>query len=233
MSIAIVNRTVPRARARALEIGASAHGYEALPQLLASADLLISAVGSGRPAVDAREVQAALGRNGRSLLIIDIGVPPDVDPDVRRIPGVTLYELGDLRQIVDENIGSRRSAIPAVESIVAAHARDYMRWYQSRAAVPLIANLRRRADEIRVAELEKLFARNPDLGERQREAIRATSVSIINKLLHVPLTRLRETVAEQPDVASEAALLEELFDLAHIEEQIGRQFTAALRPPAP
>ena len=232
--IAVVNRTQARADALAGEIGGRPHQPSDLPQLLARADLVFSAVGSGSHVMTADEVGAAMhARGGRTLTIVDVAAPRDFDPAVASIPGVELRELADLRQIVDENLGGRRAAIPAVESIVQALAGEYMRWYQSRAAVPLIAGLRKRAEQIRVIEIEKLFARHPELEEYQRAAIEATSISIINKLLHEPLTRLRETVADTPESADAAEILGKLFDLAGIEEQIERQFSATLAPPAP
>jgi glutamyl-tRNA reductase len=231
-NIAIVNRTLSRAQTLAGELGAAAHQVEDLTRLLGAADLAISAVGSGSYMITAQSMRAHSVRHSRPLLIVDIAAPRDVDPEVASIGGITLYELADLRQIVDENLGGRRAAMPAVESIVATLAREFMRWYQSRAAVPLIAGLRRRAEEIRVGEIEKLFARYPDLEEHQRSAINQASVAIINKLLHGPVTRLRETVADTTDTDDAAEILGRLFDLALIEKQIERQFSASLTPPA-
>lgn len=231
--IAIVNRTLSRAQTLAEEIGAVARPFADATALVAQADLAISAVGSGPYIVTADELRERMRtRSSRPLLIVDIAAPHDVDPAVASIDGVTLHELSDLRQVVEENLGSRRAAIPQVESIVESLAADYMRWYQSRAAVPLIAGLRKRAEQIRAGEIEKLFARHPELDEQQRAAIVQTSVSIINKLLHVPVTRLRESVAETAESSDAAQVLGKLFDLAGIEEQIERQFTASLTPPA-
>ena len=230
--ITIVNRTLSRAQAVANEVGGTAHPLEDLERVLSDADLAVSAVGSGKYIVSARMLQTGmLGRTSRPLLIVDIGAPRDVEPAARSIEGVRLYELADLRQIVDENLGGRRAAIPAAEAIVTSLAREYMRWYQSRAAVPLITSLLKRAEEIRTAEIEKLFARYPELSKDERAAIELASTSIIKKLLHEPLTRLRETVAETPEPADASEILSKLFDLAGIEEQIERQFSATLVPP--
>ena len=228
-AIAIVNRTESRARAVADGIDAQTKRFADLPALLDRADLLICAVGSGCHVVSADDLRAAMVRRaGRPLHIIDIAAPRDVDPAAKGVAGITLDELADLREVVDATIEARRSAVPAAEAIVDEHVRDYLRWYQSRAAVPLIAGLRRRAEAIRLAEIEKLFAKHPELDARQRDAVVAASVSIINKLLHVPLTKLRETIAES---AESHAVVGRLFDLATIEEQIERQFAEALTPP--
>jgi glutamyl-tRNA reductase len=233
-NIAIANRTVPRAQAIAAEIGATAYPLADAGALLAGADLVISAVGRGDFVVTADEMRASMrDRLERPLLVVDIGAPHDVDPAAGAIGGVTLYELADLRQIVEENLGGRRAAIPAATSIVESLAREYLRWYQSRAAVPLIAGLRRRAEQIRLGEIERLFARHPEFDEQQRNAIAQASVSIINKLLHGPVTKLRETIADTSEDVDAAEILGKLFDFARIEQQIERQFSANLVPPAP
>jgi len=232
--IAIVNRTISRAQANAEEIGATALPFAALAAALADADLAISAVGSGAHLVTAAEVEAIMARRPeRPLLIVDIGAPHDVDPRARLVAGVGLFELADLRSVVDENIGARKAAVPAVEAIVEALSREFLRWYQSRAAVPLIARLRTRAERIRTNEIEKLFASRPELDDAQRTAIVQASIGIINKLLHEPLTKLRETAASATQAGDSADALNKLVDLVSMEEQIERQFSTTFSPPAP
>ena len=229
--IAIVNRTLSRAQAIADELGARALPFGALLDALRDADVAISAVGSGDHLITAAELGAIMARrHGRPLLIVDIGAPHDVDPGARAIAGVRVLELADLRNVVDEHLGGRRAAVPDVEAIVDALAHEFLRWYQSRAAVPLIARLRTRAERIRTAEIERLFASRPELDDAQRAAIVQASIGIINRLLHEPLTRLRETAASAQSVASPDAL-GKLVDLASIEEQIERQFSTTFSPP--
>lgn len=229
--IAIVNRTREKAEALAAEVGGEAKNSADLPALLRGADVLISAVGSGDYILSAAVVRAAMeGRAGRPLLVIDVAAPRDVDPAAAAIDGVSVHELQDLRQIVEENLESRRASIPAARAIVDDETRGYLRWYQSRAAVPLIAELRDRAEAIRLAEIDRLFASHPELDSMQRDAVVAASTSIVNRLLHAPLTKLRESM-EVADRVAEADVLEKLLDLAELEGQIERQFAQALRPP--
>ena len=228
----IANRTLSRAARIAAELDAHAHPIEEAAAVAASCDLVMSAVGSGRFILQAGDVRSIMARRAhRALLVVDIAVPRDVEPIAAAVEGVTMYELADMRQIVEENLGARRNAIPAVEAIIDDHAGEFMRWYQSRAAAPLIAGLRTRAEAIRVAEIAKLFDRHPDLDEQQRAAIVATSLSILKKLLHAPTVRLRETAADSAAWDGTSAL-DDLFDLATMEKQIERQFSAALKPPA-
>lgn len=229
--LSIVNRTLARGRAIAAELGANALPLDSLLDALGQADVVVSAVGSGAHLITADALRAiAARRPDRPLLIVDMGVPRDVETAASDVEGVTVFELTDLRNVVEENLGGRRAAVPAVESIVDALAHEFLRWYQSRAAVPLIARLRTRAERIRTGEIERLFASRPELDEAQRAAIVQASIGIINKLLHEPLTKLRETAASaQPDGSPDA--LGKLVDLASIEEQIERQFSTTFSPP--
>jgi glutamyl-tRNA reductase len=230
-SLVIVNRTLRRAEqlARSLHVQVAALG--SLEDLLAHADLVITATGGGASLITAPMARRALAASGRPLLIVDIAVPCDVEPNVAALPGVTMYQIGDLRQVVDETLEVRRAEIPAVEAIVAQGVASYLRWYQSRAAAPLIASLRTKAEAIRQTEIDKLFSRLPELDERQRALIAGASVSILNRLLHAPVTRLRENAAlgAQP-VRSD--LGDQLVDLAGLGELIEAQLAQTLRPPA-
>ena len=228
-SLTIVNRTVRRAEQLARALHANAAPLEALSKVLERADLVITATGGGAAAITAPMVRHALAASRRPMLIVDIAVPCDVEANVAALPGVTVYQIGDLRNVVAETIESRRAEIPAVEAIVARGVAEYLRWYQSRAAAPLIAALREKAEAIRQTEIEKLFARLPELDERQRAIIAGASVSILNRLLHAPVTRLRETVALGS--AAEPDRADQLADLAGLGEQIEAQLAQALRPP--
>ena len=228
--LTIVNRTLRRAEQIARPLKAAAAPLESLSLALEGADLVITATGRGAPMVTAPMVRHALSVHDRPLLIVDIAVPCDVEANVAALPGVTVYQIGDLRNVVAETIESRRAQIPAVEAIVAQGVAAYLRWYQSRAAAPLIASLRKKAEAIRQTEIVKLFARLPELDERQRAIIAGASVSILNRLLHAPVTRLRENAAlgvAAPELVRE----EQPAELAGLGEQIEAQLARTLRPP--
>ena len=228
--LTIVNRTLTRAQRLAASLSAKSASLAALPESLGNADLLITATGGGAHLVTAPMVASALAHNGGRMLVVDIAVPNDVEPNIAALPGVTLYQIGDLREIVDATLDDRKTEIPAVEAIVAERVAGYIRWYQSRAAAPLIATLRTKAEDIRRAELGRLFARLPELDDRQRELIAGMSVSILNRLLHAPMTRLRETAADGTEM-SDADLAARFADLAGLGQQLEAQLSRALRPP--
>jgi glutamyl-tRNA reductase len=229
--LTIANRTLGKARSLAAQLGAAAIDLDALPQALAASDVAISATGAPGYVVDGDVMRRAYGRDqAGGRVIVDIAMPRDVEPEAATLHSVTLYELADLHDIIDGSLGGRRAAIPAVEAIIAAQLREYMRWYQARSAVPLIASLRSKAEQIRAAEIGKLLARLPELDERQRRLIVAASVTIMNKLLHAPLMRIRETAAAAAQPPGDDQALQRLFDLTRLSDRLERELSAKILP---
>jgi glutamyl-tRNA reductase len=229
-SVKIVNRTLRRAQNLAKQIGATATDLDNLPLSLAHCDLVITAVGSGKFLITEQMLRTALvGRAGANLLVVDIGVPRDVEPTAASIPSAVVYTLEDLREVVDLTLEGRREEIPKVETIIAAQVSAYLEWYRARGVAPLIASLRRKAEDIRSGEIKRLFARLPELDDRQREMVIATSVSIINKLLHAPVTKLRESAAERAPL-DEAQLTQTILDLDAFSDRLQRQLDAQTAP---
>jgi glutamyl-tRNA reductase len=224
-SLAVVNRTRTRAHDLVHELG-TGHALE-LPELTAAmrdADIVVTSTGASHFILTPGNVaEAMLARPERPLFIIDIAVPRDVDPDVARIPGVKLVDIDALRNVVDDTLERRREAIPLVEEIIAAHTERFAQWYQSRIAVPVIASLTQKAEMIRAAEVERLFARCPELGERERMLITGASLTIISKLLHSAVTRIRDKAVEnRAEALTHALILDELFDLrTRLDDELG------------
>jgi glutamyl-tRNA reductase len=232
-SLVIANRTLTKAKRLAHEIGADGAGLDDVPALLANVDLVISAVGSGEPQITAHTLRAAVrSRVGRPILIIDVATPRDVEIAAREIDAVTVYELADLQQIVATHLERRRAEVPAVEAIVAGSVRAYMRWYLSRAAAPLIADLRRRAEVVRATEIGKLFASLGHLSTRERELIESASLAIVNRLLHAPVTQLRETIADRSQDVLESDSLQSLLDVDGLHRDLERDLRETLAPVA-
>jgi glutamyl-tRNA reductase len=155
-----------------------------------------------------------LARPERPLFLVDIAVPRDVDPEVTRIAGVGLVDVDGLRDVVDVTLERRREAIPLVEEIIAEHAERFQQWYQSRVAVPVIASLVGKAESIRESELERLFARCPELTERERMLVTGMSLTIVSKLLHSAITKIRDKAVEnRAEALTHAQMLDELFEL--------------------
>jgi glutamyl-tRNA reductase len=215
--IVVLNRSHRRARDVADEIGEAARVAD-LPGLvnaLKEADVVVTSTGASHFIVTPGNVaEAMLARPNRPLFIVDIAVPRDVDPEVTRINGVGLIDVDGLKDLVDVTLEKRREAIPLVEEIIATHVERFAQWYQSRVAVPVISSLMQKAESIRAAELERLLARCPDLSERERSLVTGMSLTIVSKLLHSAIVRIRDKAIEnRAEALTHARMLDELFEL--------------------
>jgi glutamyl-tRNA reductase len=165
------------------------------------------------------------------MVLIDIAVPRDVDPDVARIPGVRIVDIDQLSATVDVTLEHRRRAIPLVEQIIDEHVERFYEWYQARAALPVIASLSQKAEAIRETALERLFARCPNLSARDRAIVTGMSLTIVSKLLHSAIARIREkAVADHDEALAQASVIQELFDLSHALPERTARPEAAFTP---
>lgn len=220
--IVLLNRTHKRAQTVAGELGDIARTAEmpGLVNALKDADVVVTSTGASHFVLTPGNVaEAMLARPARPLFIVDIAVPRDVDPEVARIPGVGVVDVDALKDVVDVTLEKRREAIPLVEEIIAGHVERFQQWYHSRVAVPVIASLTQKAESIREAELEKLFARLPNLTERERTLITGMSLTIVSKLLHSAIVRIRDKAVEnRAEALTHARILDELFELQALSD---------------
>jgi len=189
----VVGRTLERAAELAAALGGRAAPLDTLREELAVADIVISGTGAAGTVIKLPDVEAARGaRRGRPLFLIDIAVPRDVEPQVAKLPGVFLYDLDDLHAVSEANLRERRKEAIAAEALVEREAREFLDWQKSRDAVPLLVELRRRGDEIRRQEIEKVKGRLGPLTKEQEDALESATAAIVNKLLHAPTVALKE-----------------------------------------
>jgi glutamyl-tRNA reductase len=194
--LVVVNRTWERATALAERVGGRALPFEELPRALTEADLLLSSTGAPGVVVEESDLAAAtVGRPERPLLVVDLGMPRNVDPGVGDLPSVTLLDLADLRAFVDSGLDERRKEVVRVRSIVADELARYGADAAARQVAPTVAALRRHAEAVRVGEIERHRARLSDLDEREQEAVEALTRAIVAKLLHDPTVRLKGAAA--------------------------------------
>jgi glutamyl-tRNA reductase len=124
--------------------------------------------------------------------MIDIAVPRDIDPRVEEIPNVYLYDIDDLKGVLDENLKTRRESAEKAEEIVLQGERNFLRWLNDLKVVPAIIELKKRFDEIKVNQVEKALRRFGSLSDRERKIIENMAAGIIGKILHSPLTNLKK-----------------------------------------
>ena len=214
--VVIANRTLTRSCELVSQAGfGEAIEMHDLDRALAGADAVIASTGASQFVLDARQVAAAMQlRPQRPLFVVDIAVPRDVDPEVAGIENVALVDVDGLRSVVDERLNARRQAIPAVERLIAEYAERFESWYRTRETVPVISRLTQKAEAMREREVQRLFTRCPELNERQRTLIVGTSMTIVSKLLHSAILKIRDKAGvDRAAALSDARTLNELFDL--------------------
>jgi glutamyl-tRNA reductase len=206
--IVIANRTVKRGRRLADQVGGAAVSIAELPAALAQADLLISCTGATGLVLHRDTITSAMAaRGGRPIVLLDVALPRDVDPDVREVQGVTLV---DLEAIAEASVGAED--VDAVRAIVADEVRAYRGLQIEAQLAPTVAALRSKAAEVVAAELSRLDGRVPELTEQAREEVAQTVRRVVEKLLHSPTVRMKE-LASEPNGHGYAEALRELFDL--------------------
>jgi len=192
-------RSIERAEALALELGGRAVPFHCLAEELERADVVISSTAAPGVVIARSQVEAARSRRGsRPLFLVDIAMPRDVDPSVRGLEGVFLYDLDDLKAVCGANLQSRERQVAPAAAIVEQELRDFIAAQRSRQAVPLLVALRRRADDVRRQELDRVRGRLGALSADQERALEGIASAIVNKLLHAPTVYLKQA-AQQDD----------------------------------
>jgi len=212
--VTIVNRTEERAQELADHFpAATARPFTELVPALVEADIVICSTTSADAVIDGSIARDALERRGpaRSLFIVDIAVPRDVDHDVGGLPGIVLRDIDDLRGVVEANVGSRMAEITKVEDIITKELDRFTRWERAGELGPTIAALIERADAIRRAEVERAV-RGVRLSEAEAEVIDRATKRIVAAMLHQPLERARD-LGGSKEGHRHLDALRELFEL--------------------
>jgi glutamyl-tRNA reductase len=211
--IVVANRTYTRALRLAEAFHGSAVNWDEAFSAMRRADIVVTGTAAGQPVVTRTDVQRVLaGRRGRPLFIIDIAVPRDVEPAVNTLDGVYLYDIDDLQQVVDANVGERKRAAEAARRQIEEEVAAFERWLQSLELTPTIVSLRRSFQEVGEKEIESQRRRLAGLSEEQRHAVEELTRAVVNKLLHAPLRHLREA-ASAGQATSVAKIYREIFAL--------------------
>lgn len=232
--LVVANRTAERAvrlaaNSSAEGVPARAAGLEELPAELALADVLITCTGAVGTVLGVSAVSEALARrDGRPLVVCDLGLPRDVDPAVAQLPGVRVIDLATLNDRLGGDDG-QGEAVRQVRQIVADEVTHYLSAQRSAEVTPTVTALRRRAAEVVDAELLRMSGRLPDLTPEVRDELAQTVRRVVDKLLHTPTVRVKQ-LAEAPGGDTYAEALRELFGL---DPQAPAAVAAARATPEP
>jgi glutamyl-tRNA reductase len=212
-TVFVANRHYDRAIGLAQRFGGGAARFEELPQQLEAADIVVSATNSPHHIVERDELEDVMkSREGRPLLMVDIAVPRDIEPECREIDGVSLHDIDDVQQIVERNASGREAEARRAEPILLAEQERFERWLASLEVVPTIASLRERADDVVRRVLAENEGRWEGLAEADRERLEAMARAITSRLLHEPMLRMKRA-AGNDEAYLYVSALRELFGL--------------------
>jgi glutamyl-tRNA reductase len=212
-SVIVSNRSYERAQMMAESFNGRAVRFDQLPGQMIKADIVISCTAANhyviRPDNCGEQLEA---RQSREIIIIDIAVPRDVDPALSSIPGVHIFDIDDLRNVVDENHLQRQKAARLAEHIVATELDKFNEWMAGLYVVPVITALKKRAEVIKDNELQRAFNRLGKVSEHDQKVIMSMANTIVNQLLHDPIVSLKEmAVSNQGHLCAE--ITKKLFGL--------------------
>lgn len=209
----VINRTHERAQSLARRWDAETATFDSIQDALAQADILIASTGAPYTLISADMVRTAMdGRPHRSLVLIDIAVPRDIDPGAAQISGVRLYDIDNLNGQLEKSLAGRKAEVPRVKAILREELAGFMEFMDSLEVLPVITGLREQAETIRQMELEKTLRHLPSLSTDERSRIEAMTQALVRKLLESPTRHLRAE-ASTPRASEYVAMMQALFDL--------------------
>lgn len=192
----IANRTRERAQALADEVGAEVISLPEIDSRLAEADIIISSTASPLPIIGKGMVERALKqRRNQPMLLVDIAVPRDVEPEVGKLPNAYLYSVDDLQAIIESNMAQRQAAAVQAETIVLQESSEFMSWLRAQGAVETIRDYRSQAEQVR-AELEARAIAALHQGGNPEDIMRDLAHKLTNRLIHAPTKSLQQAARD-------------------------------------
>ena len=222
-SVVAVNRSFDRAEALAARFGGRAVPFEEREEALVGADIVIGTTASPEPILTVAALRGVMRRRrGRPIFLIDVAVPRDVEPAANRLDGVYLYNIDDLRAIVEEHLKTRALELDRCRAIVDEEARAYERWLERQEIAPTLKRVYAYFEAVRARELDEHLRRLRGLTPELREQFEQLSRHLVKELLHGPVSKLR-SASDPATLARHAEALNELFgvdgDAQHEEEE--------------
>lgn len=198
--VLVSNRTYERACDLAKEFNGKPVRFDEFINEMARADIVICSTGAPDYIVSKSQMQKVMKeRKQRQVFLIDISVPRNIDPEINDLANVYLYNVDDLQGVVDSNLFERTKEAEKAEKIIDEELETFLKWQSTLDSVPTIIAIREKAEEIKQEELDKLFHKITDIGEKEREAIEYMAAALINKMIHPPTAALKED-SEDKDV---------------------------------
>jgi glutamyl-tRNA reductase len=196
--VIVANRTLEKAVNLAEKIKGIYCSFEQINDYISDVDIIISSTGASEYILTRDQIQAVMQkRKSRSLFLIDIAVPRDLDPQISDISNVFLYDIDDLEGIVQSNLEQRRMEALKIEKMIEEEIDIFQKWYKTLGVGPVIRALQDKSALIHEETMESLLKKLPELDERQVKVIRKLTKSIVNQMMHDPILRIKEMSAER------------------------------------
>jgi glutamyl-tRNA reductase len=211
----IANRTYDKAHALAMQFNGFAIALSELPDHLSEADIVISSTASPLPILGKGRVESVLKkRKHKPIFMVDLAVPRDIEAEVEQLNDVYLYTVDDLKNVIDQNMNSRRRAAEQAEEIIDTQVGHFLAWLRAQGAQTTIQDYRRQAEQIRSETLQKALAMLKN-GTPPEEALNRLAHSLTNKLIHTPSAQIRAAAEnERHDLVAAAR---EILKLQHTQ----------------
>ncbi len=191
--LVVANRTLERAIELSNSLDGEAVSLAELEDVLVDVDIVISSTGAPGLVIRKEQVKRIMRpRRHRLLFFIDIAVPRDIDPGINRIDNVYLFDIDELKEVVEENKAERQKEAIRAERIVESEVIKFKSWMKSLDIIPVIKKLQEKAETLRQRELRRTLKNLRDLDEKERQAIEKLSRSLVNKILHDPIIFLKK-----------------------------------------
>jgi glutamyl-tRNA reductase len=195
-NITIANRTLENARRLAAELDAEAIDLQTIPHKLPETDIVIASTAAQLPILGKGTVERALkSRKHRPILMVDLAVPRDIEPEVSELRDIYLYSVDDLQEIIDSNLSSRLEAAAQAEAIIESEVVAYRTRKEERVADQTMIRFRAHHEQIKQDEIEKARSRL-DKGDDPGEVINQLANQLTNKIIHTPSTQLKNAAHE-------------------------------------
>lgn len=212
--IVVINRTFSRGQELADKFRGRAEQFEKLEESLAQADIVIASTGSPDPVLNGAQVKKVMkARKNRPMFFIDIAVPRDIDPLVNELDNVYLYDIDDLRDVVEENMAGRREEAGRARLIVAEEAAKFGEWLKNLETKPTVLDLIQRGENAISLELARVLKRIGPTTPETASEIEAMARRIVKKLNHAPLVYLKTSGMGRDDPHGRVGAIRRIFDL--------------------
>lgn len=215
--LALTNRTFEKAERLATELNTAVFPFDTFKDHLYKFDIIVSATSSPGILLSKEDIKSSMKkRNSEPMVIMDIAIPRDVDPETKKIESVFYHDIDSLNIIVEQNLARRKAEIPKVEKIIEEELLSFYEWYNSLQAAPTIKELRDMFEGIRAEEVEKNINK---FSAEDREKLEIVTKRIINKILHHPTTELKKTDETGYTGAARFGIIRSLFGMDSNKEE--------------